>query len=317
MKKLLNLHSLLCCVAALALLTSLLLLTACSGCSGSTGEPETDSPAASSPSEPPEDSTRQTDETTDGPEDEPTTQTQQPSSDETEPSEGTSQPEDDNRPSLYNPDGTPDIPVSDPSVTFDIPGFVPMEKVSLGEIGSNLSIAAVGLYSGPYFEDGTDDEVSNVLAMVVENKSDDIVELAELCLMRNGEAVPFKIAAFPGHSYCLVLASDRHVGRADDALPLPSVEACGKAMDVVLDYSPDFAVYPAEGVINVMNVSGKDINGDVYLVFKQFAHNVYLGGIAYRATFHDGVAADAIGQSIQRNFHRDSSVILYMIYPHE
>lgn len=219
---------------------------------------------------------------------------------------------------LYNPDGTPDLPESSPNQqTFDIPGFTPIENATIGDLGRNFRLAAVGRYSGPFMEDGSDEEVENVLALIVENQSDDFAEFVQLQLDVNGQPAQFRISAFAGHSYCFVLEKDRMTAPEDSKLPLPEITSFAPLLSGVTDYSNDFDVYPANGTINLFNKSGRDFSSDVFLYFKTFSNGVYMGGITYRVTFSDGIANDTLAQALQSHFSKSSSVILYMNYEQE
>lgn len=219
------------------------------------------------------------------------------------------------KPALYNPEGTPALPTGKPDMLeFDIPGFSALPDAPLGDMGNNLRLAAVGRYTGEFMEDGSDDPVENVLALVVENTGEDLVEYAELSTDFNGSIATFKITSLPANGYVLVLESGRQTVADDTEIQLPQVSHWAKVNDLVLDYSNDFQIYTADGVINIVNISGKDFHNDICVYYKTYQYNVYMGGVAYRARFSGGLADGAVGQSMQSHFSSSNSVIFYMAY---
>ncbi len=242
-------------------------------------------------------------------------QDSQPSTDGQDPAEPDTQPTEDNTPQLYNPDGTPPLPSSDPNQTdFQISGFTALTGAATGKLDDHTRLAAVGLYTGPFMEDGKDEEKENVLALIVENTSDQITEFTQLEMQVGDQTATFRISGLPAHSCCLVLEYNAMTASTDIALTLPEVTQYAPLRSAVIDYSADFLLYPATGVINIQNCSGQDLEKDIYVYYKTFTDGVYMGGIAYRASFLGGLKKDAIGQSIQKHFQSDTSVILYMNY---
>lgn len=218
-------------------------------------------------------------------------------------------------PALYNPNGTPALPSGTPNTTeFSIPGFEALEHVTLGDMGSNLRLAAVGRYTGAFMEDGSDDPVENVLALIVENTGEDLVEYAELSANFDGSDATFKITSLPAGGYVLVLEVSRQTVSEASSVQLPEVKHWAKVNDLVLDYSNDFQIYAADGVINLVNISGTDYQNDIFVYYKTYQYNVYMGGVAYRVRFSGGLADGAIGQCLQSHFSGTYSVILYMAY---
>lgn len=198
-------------------------------------------------------------------------------------------------------------------MAFDIPGYTAIDADLTGALNDTLHLVSVGSYTGAYMEDGTDEPVENVLALIVENRGNAMVEYAALELSCGGERVEFQISALPAGAAVFVLAKDRvTLGKSPAALP--SVSRFAIAKDAVLDFSEDFTLYPDTGVINIENVSGHDIDGDVCVYYKTWQYGLYLGGIAYRARVEGGMAAGAIAQSVQSHYNSDTSTILFMTY---
>lgn len=211
----------------------------------------------------------------------------------------------------------PDAEAEEPqqTVSFEIPGYTALEASPSGDLDDNLYLVNVGTYTGSYVEDGSDEPVENVLAMIVENKSEAVVEYAVLEMdCGDGNTARFSISALPAGACVLVLAEDRMCAEGLTVSAMPQVSRFAAAETAVLDFEDDFTLYPATGVINIENISGRDFTEDVSVCYKTWQYGLYIGGIAYRARVEGGIAAGAIAQSIQPHYNSETSAILYMTY---
>lgn len=220
---------------------------------------------------------------------------------------------------LFRMDDAPNEPTptstTEAQHPYGIEAFTPIADAPIGAITDELELLYVGTYSGAYMEDGTDEQVEDVLALIVENQGDAMIEYAQICLMCDESPVYFSITALPATGKLLVLAQNRaaySVGMHLDAPACTQMAALGER--AVMDFSGEFRLYPSDGVLNLQNVSQDDIPGDVSLYFKNYRNGLFWGGITYRASFADGFAADETRQSIQPHYTVDESVILYMTY---
>ena len=68
------------------------------------------------------------------------------------------------------------------------------EKMLLGE---GIELQALSGYQGPYVEDGTDDIVSDVLAITVRNDGDKTVQYAHIILTQGETAYEFDVTTLP------------------------------------------------------------------------------------------------------------------------
>lgn len=198
-----------------------------------------------------------------------------------------------------------DAPVIPEQQLPEIPGFSAQEGYEA--VSQNgLEILAVGSYSGAFFEDGSDDAVEKVAALVVKNTGTETVEYGEI----DAGASHFVFSALPVNAVMLVLESNR--GTAAE-LSDAQVTARVAAAEVREDYTDSFEIYLGDGVINIRNIAGKSFSDDVSVYYKNVCNGILLGGITYRARFA-GVADGAIAQSIQSHATADSSAVVYMTY---
>ena len=203
--------------------------------------------------------------------------------------------------------------VSEP-LPFSIPGFVRIDEVELQPVGGQLQVTAVGRFTGPYVEDGTDEEVTDVLALIVENTGESWVEYAELTMDCGGETARFVLSSLPSGSSALVMETNRMTYAAGTDYRLSEKAKIAELTSAVMDFSEEFMLYPDDGVINLENISGKDHAESVSVYYKNYRYGLYYGGICYRARFEDGIAAGELAQSVQTHYSNADSVIMYMSY---
>lgn len=191
----------------------------------------------------------------------------------------------------------------------DIAGFTPQENWIPTAIGE-LNIVSAGSYSGPFLEDGSDEAVDSVLALIVQNIGTELVEYGEVTAQDGEKTCTFVFTALPSNAYVLVLEKDRRgYGEMSD----PQVTELAKAFDVIMDYASAFEIHLGDGVINIVNISGRDFASEIFVYYKTYQNGVYMGGITYRARF-SGLANEAIGQSIQSHASAADTVVMYMAY---
>lgn len=205
---------------------------------------------------------------------------------------------------------------------FDIPGFTLIEDAEIGNVNEQLRVLGVGHYSGLYLEDLTGDEVTDVLAIVVQNISQTWVVNADLSIDCDGKTAEFSVSALPGTAYALLLEKNRMSYDSEMILRNPACTFCASDMsEYVLDFGQEFAVQPFEGnILVVQNVSGREISSDALLFYKNVASYgrqgeiLYLGGILYSTRFSGPIAAGEQRQVAPEHYTIAGSAILFMKY---
>lgn len=142
-----------------------------------------------------------------------------------------------------------------------------------------LVIEKMFSYSGYYIEDGTEDEVSNVAAILVTNTSSKIIEFASVYLEADEKLMQFDISILPAGASVLVMEKDRKTCSETVKCSYNRSEiAYMDSMDLKEDV---LKVTQDEGEITVENI-GSDTVPEIRLFYKnQVENNTYLGGIAY------------------------------------
>ena len=163
-------------------------------------------------------------------------------------------------------------------------------------------------------EDGSNEQVTDVLTIVVKNISSDLVEYGLITVDCGGETATFELSALPAGSYALVMEKNRLTYDNTMVLSKPICEQYAEPNNLITDFGNDFNVYPSDGVINIENISGRDIESDVSLFYKNYEYGLFIGGITYRARFSGGIKAGEIAQCMQQHYSLEKSAIMYMSY---
>ena len=184
------------------------------------------------------------------------------------------------------------------------------EKMLLGE---GIELQALSGYQGPYVEDGTDDIVSDVLAITVRNDGDKTVQYAHIILTQGETAYEFDVTTLPvGASAQLLELSRQPMPDNTDGMTA-QVTACA-----VFDTEPTmcedvFQIETQDTAITITNNSGSDIAGQIYVYYKIAYGDLYMGGITYRV----GAAGLKAGESTTcyaGHFSTDYSKLMFVTY---
>lgn len=209
---------------------------------------------------------------------------------------------------------TEEVEKAIPEMPFEVPGFTMLAEAPCGEMNDSLYVSCMGTYTGAFVEDGTDEQVENVLALVVKNTGEELVEYGKITADYDGEPVTFNFSGLPASGYVLVMEENRTVCEEPEELSDLACAQMAMPVDIILDFDTDFTLYPSDGVINLENISGRDFESDISVFYKNFEYGLFIGGITYRARFSGGVKDGAYAQSMQEHYTLEKSAILYMSY---
>lgn len=171
-----------------------------------------------------------------------------------------------------------------------------------------LVITDIGKYAGIYMEDGSDETVSNILMIQLENTTEKDLYLAQIKLEYGNKTAVFQVTNLPKGAKAILLEQQRMSYTAQ----LPQ-SALAENVVFTTEFSmlaDQLEVTALNGAINVKNISGKDIPEDIYVYYKNYAGNLYYGGITYRIPIEGGLKAGEIRQVMAFRFNQSSSRLL-------
>lgn len=187
---------------------------------------------------------------------------------------------------------------------------LPSETFSIN-LGGGLTITDAGSYTGTYMEDGSDELVSGVMMIVVKNDSGDDIQLADIELSWAGELYSFRLTNLADGARAVLLEQARNA--CPEGIPESAVAKNVAIFDAPMDLCQDrIEVSGMAGMVNVKNVSGEEIDGDIYVYYKYAAEDIFYGGITFRIRVEGGLAADELRQLPAGHYSPERCTIVHV-----
>lgn len=198
---------------------------------------------------------------------------------------------------LSSKDNSQKITVGGMSLPYSIPS-------------KNMEIVSIGEYSGKFIEDGSDVNKDNVLAIIVKNTSQEIIDYGEITMKITGktDTIKFKITNLKPGACTLAMESSGKIefNSEDKYIYLDSKNNMVSSLSTM---ESQVGITTENKKITIENLSDKNLN-TVYVYYKTVSPgNCYLGGITYRAKFENV----EVGKSVSTNtihFSNTNSEIL-------
>ena len=180
------------------------------------------------------------------------------------------------------------------------------------DLGKGLIITDIGGYSGAYVEDGSNEEVSNVLMIEVYNYGVSPVQYAEISLNAGDQTANFAMTTLPVGESIVILESSRMA--FDKNAAYAQAEARNVAdFNTPMSLCQDkIQIQALDGAMNIINVSGKDIDGEVAVYYKNVIDGQLFGGITFRVRLTDGMKADEVRQILASHFSASDSRVMFV-----
>lgn len=151
---------------------------------------------------------------------------------------------------------------------------------------SSLIIQRVWPYSGSYVEDGTNDPVSDITALLVTNTGKECIEFADITLTSEEGELEFSLSALEAGGSCILLESNRAAYKEENYLKCSAEIAFLDKMEM-----SETMVEVKEiksGALSVKNVSDRKIPGiRVFYKYYDEKDGVYIGGTAFNSQITD------------------------------
>ena len=173
---------------------------------------------------------------------------------------------------------------------------------------SNLTVEAVGSYSGNFLEDGSDEPTANVAAMLITDNSDKMLQIAEISFKVNEkDTAVFKVTDLPAGTSTLALESNKREFSEEDAYTYG--ETATAYIEQPSLEEDKFELETEDGKITLKNKTDKSYE-KVYVYYKYVQiGGAYLGGITYRTPF-ENVPAGGEAEAVAAHFNPESSKIM-------
>lgn len=180
------------------------------------------------------------------------------------------------------------------------------------ELAEGLVITDVAAYTGIYMEDGTDEPVTGVLMIVVTNEGDLPLQYAEITLRAGTETAEFALSTLPAGKSVVVLEKDRkpydRAAEYGDA-GLKNAVWFHEALSCCEE---QLQIQALDGALNITNISGADLEGEIVIYYKNSSPDMFYGGITYRIRLSGGLPAGATKQVMADHFSGSGSTIVFV-----
>lgn len=160
-------------------------------------------------------------------------------------------------------------------------------------LGYGLELTDSGKYTGLYMEDGSNEVLSDVMMIIVENNGDQDIQLAQISAVCGGEEYSFTLTNLAVGARAVLLEQER---KSAAELTSAVMDTCALFQEPMSTEADRIQVSGLDGMVNVKNISGADISGDIYVYYKYAADDIYYGGVTFRVRVEGGLKAGEIRQ---------------------
>ena len=187
-------------------------------------------------------------------------------------------------------------------------------KPAIAVLPEGLEVISIGSYTGVYMEDGSDEVLAGILMMKVTNTGETPIQYAEITMTLGEEQADFSLSTLNPGAEMVLLEQNRRAydGAADYENADISAKNVALFKQPMLMHEDKLQLQILDGAINVTNISGGDIGGNIAIYYKNAAAGVYYGGITYRITLEGGLKAGEVRQLMASHFSDTGSEIMFV-----
>ena len=175
-----------------------------------------------------------------------------------------------------------------------------------------LQVVKIGNYSGLFMEDGSNDVLSRILMVIVKNCGDKTVQYAEIEMTDGENTAYFSLSTLPPGESVVLLEKNRMSYADGKDLTEATIKNVAIFRQEPTLCEDQLKIQALNGVLNVTNISGKDIDGDIVIYYKNAASDLLYGGITYRVTIKSGLGKDEVQQITASHFTTNGSRIMWV-----
>lgn len=158
------------------------------------------------------------------------------------------------------------------------------------QLEQGLRILRIDRYSGFFLEDGTDETVSDVLMLILENGSGQDLQLARITLDYGNQKAEFEVTNLPAGECAVALERNRMASVNEEPISASAqnIVFFQERMNLAEN---SIKLEGRTGMIRLTNQTEDDLSGPIYVYYKNHYDDLYFGGITYRVTVAEGLAA--------------------------
>ena len=173
---------------------------------------------------------------------------------------------------------------------------------------ADLYCLEVITYTGPFVEDGSEDEVENVAAIVVENRSEQFLDRATITYVFGDAVAQFELTGLPAGYKAVVLEKNRLTLTGKEQYTLINCESTFKS-DAVTE-TEYLKAYADQNVLRLQNTSEQNLENTCVYYKKVHSDGTFLGGITYMLSF-DTINSGESKEKASAHFTTDCQIVRY------
>ena len=167
---------------------------------------------------------------------------------------------------------------------------------------------------GNFVEDGSDTEKNGVAGIVVMNTTDKTLQYMEITeTFADGTIYTYAVSTLPPDTAVTVQEKSgaEHKGFAPDSGVIWSASNTAFFTEEPMLHEDMIKVTGADSILNVQNITDKDITDNIVIYYKNYKDGEILGGITYRVIVSGGVEAGGIKQIPANHYKPGESIIMF------
>ena len=217
-------------------------------------------------------------------------------------------------------DRTPAQPQTDPTEgtaateAATNPVEIQVEEITdaKADLGNGLLIRDIGSYTGLYMEDGSDEVLSGILMIMVTNNGDAPIQYAEITMTAGEQVAKFTLSTLPVGKSVVVLEQNRMAYDASVTYTDMAAQNVALFTEPLSLCEDKLKIQSLDGALNITNISGDDITGDIIIYYKNSSADMFYGGITYRVRLTGGLAANETRQIMSSHYSSTGSTIMFV-----
>lgn len=178
------------------------------------------------------------------------------------------------------------------------------------QLGGDLVCIEISRFSGRFVEDGSDEPVKDVAAILVENNTGKFVELATATYRVGDRIATFRITGLPAGERAWVLEQNRMTLTEGEKLVYEDCQITYNAN--AIQSTSDLAVTRQGGALIIENKSGRPLKNVCVYYKNRLEDGAFMGGIAYLINFADLEPGESASRTVSHFV--DRSVIVRFSY---
>lgn len=195
------------------------------------------------------------------------------------------------------------------ATTFD-PSMTVVEDSARG-----LKLISLDTIAGAYVEDGSDAVSENIFTALFQNAGGSTLQLANAVITINGTEYRFDITTLPPGAQVRVMEKDKK------QMP-ETFESCTMSAENIIWFESEpslcedrFEIIERSGGLVVTNISDETVSAPIYLFYKNYDGEIYIGGITYMTTVEKSLAPGESVAVVAGHFIPGSSKLMYVYVP--